>query len=75
MLYVVVIVLVLAGLAVYHFGTRHFGKWEKKFGVKGLKPVPFFGNEKDFLLGTKVEHTLTIKASKQCLKLQHVIAI
>ena len=43
--------LVLAG-ALYYYLTRNFGKWEKQFGIKGLKPVPFFGTEKDSLLAT-----------------------
>ena len=38
---------------VYNIATRNFGKWEKKYGIKGRKPVPFFGTEEDFLLGTK----------------------
>ena len=37
--------------ALYYYLTKDFGKWEKKYGIKGLKPVPFFGTEKDLLLG------------------------
>lgn len=38
---------------VHLYMTRNFGKWEKKYGFKGIKPVPFFGTEKDFLMATK----------------------
>jgi hypothetical protein len=36
---------------VYYYFTRNFGKWEAQYGIKGLKPVPFFGTEKDMLTG------------------------
>ena len=35
----------------YFYHTKDFGRWEKKYGIKGLKPVPFFGTEKDLLMG------------------------
>ena len=43
--------LVTAAGLVYFYLTRHFGKWERKYGVKGLEPVPLFGTEKALLLG------------------------
>ena len=51
--YFLAIATVLAASAglIYFYLTRHFGKWEKKFGIKGLEPVPLFGTEKALLLG------------------------
>jgi hypothetical protein len=45
-------------------GSRHFGKWEKKYGIKGLKPVAFFGTEKDFLTGAKSMHDIVLERYK-----------
>ena len=59
----VALLLGLVALA-YYFGTRHFGRWEKEFGIKGLKPVPFFGNEKEFLLGTRSLNDLVLDRYK-----------
>ena len=56
--------LVLTGI-IYHYLTRNFGKWEKKYGIKGLKPVPFFGTEKDFLLATVGLNDLVLNRYKE----------
>ena len=50
---------------VYIYLTRNFGKWEKQYGFKGLKPVPFFGTEKDFLLGTKCVNHHVVEQYKE----------
>ena len=49
----------------YIYFTRNFGKLEKKFGVKGLKPVPFFGTEKDFMFQTKNHNDLVVDRYKE----------
>ncbi len=46
-----IFLLALTG-GVYYYLTRNFGKWEAQYGIKGLKPVPFFGTEKVALSGT-----------------------
>jgi hypothetical protein len=60
----VVFVLIIF-VSVYIYFTRNFGKFEKKYGVKGLKPIPFFGTEKDFLFGTKHSNDLVVDRYKQ----------
>lgn len=56
--------LVLAG-AVYYYLTRNFGKWEKQYGIKGLKPVPLFGTDVDLFLGRISISDLVIKRYKE----------
>ena len=56
--------LVLSG-GIYYYFTRNFGKWEKQYGIKGLKPVPFFGTEKEFLLGTVSMADIVLKRYKE----------
>jgi len=49
----------------YVYATRHFGKWEKKYGIKGLKPVAFLGTEKDMLTGAKSLADIVVERYKQ----------
>ena len=49
----------------YFYLTRNFGKWEKKYGIKGLKPMPLFGTEKDFLLGAMSLNEYVVKRYKE----------
>ena len=60
-----VVFVVLIFVCAYIYFTRNFGKWEKKYGVKGLKPVPFFGTEKDLLLGTKNINNFVVDRYKE----------
>jgi hypothetical protein len=52
-------------IAAYLYVTRHFGKWEKKYGIKGLEPVPFLGTEKDMLTGAKSLAAIVVERYKQ----------
>ena len=56
--------LLLAGV-VYYYLTRNFGKFEKQYGLKGLKPVPFYGTEKDLLMGKVSMADIVLKRYKE----------
>ena len=52
-------------ILLYLYVTSSFGKWEKKYGIKGLEPIPFVGTEKDFLLGKKAVSDLVVERYKE----------
>ncbi len=58
-------ILLFAFILLYLYVTSSFGKWEKKYGIKGLKPIPFVGTEKDFLLGKKPLIDLVVERYKE----------
>jgi len=54
-----------AFIVLYVYVTSSFGTWEKKYGIKGLKPIPFVGTEKDFLLGKRAMFDLVVERYKE----------
>ena len=52
-------------IVAYIYVTRHFGKWEKKYGIKGLKPIAFLGTEKDMLTGAKSLADIVVERYRQ----------